>query len=81
MEVTVFYWLMLQKYISSKQKILKLKKCPLCLGNISKDSTADNMKKAELNGYFYKVLVDYNIVATSNIIDIHKHLMKKHYIK
>ena len=81
MEVTVFYWLMLQKYISSKQKILKLKKCPLCLGNISKDSTANNMKKAELNGYFYKVLVDYNIVATGNIIDIHKHLMKKHCIK
>ena len=40
-----FYLLMLQKYINSKQMILKPKKYLLPLGNISKDFTATNMKK------------------------------------
>ena len=29
----------------------------------------------------YKFSVDYNIIDTSNIINIHKYLMKKHNIK
>ena len=32
----------------------------LCLGNISKDSLIDNMKKTELNGYVYHFSVDYD---------------------
>ena len=32
---------------------------PLCLGNISKDWSADNMKKTGLNGYVYEFNVDY----------------------
>ena len=32
---------------------------PLCLGNISKDFSVDNMKKAGLNGYVYDFSVDY----------------------
>ena len=36
---------MLQKCINSKQKTVKKKDNALCLGNISKDFTADNMKK------------------------------------
>ena len=52
MGATVSYLLMLWKYISSKQKILKLKKYPLCLGNISKDFIANKMKKKPgLNRY------------------------------
>ena len=39
------------------------------------------MKKAGLNGYVYEFSVDYNIIDTSNIINIHKYLMKKNYIK
>ena len=35
------------------------------------------MKKTELNGYVYECSVDYNIIDTSNIINIHKYLMKK----
>ena len=34
------------------------------------------MKRAELNWYVYKFSVGYNITDTSNIIDIHKYLMK-----
>ena len=32
---------------------------PLCLGNISKDWSPDNMKKTEFNGYIYDFSVDY----------------------
>ena len=38
------------------------------------------MKKG-LNGYVYDLFVDYNVINTSNIINIHKLLMKKHDIK
>ena len=52
---------------------------PLCLGNISKDVSIDNMKKNGLNEYVYDFSVDYN--AIDDILDIHKYLMKKHNIK
>ena len=45
MEATVCYLLMLQKYINSKQKNSEIKDYALCLGNISKDFTINNMKK------------------------------------
>ena len=53
----------------------------MCSGNISKDFTANNMKKTRLNGYVYKFSVDYDIIDTSNIINIHKYLMKKTWYK
>ena len=52
----------------------------MCLGNISKDFYVNNMKKTGLNGYVYDFSVDYNIIDTSNIIDIHKYFMNKHDI-
>ena len=53
---------------------------PLCLGNISKDWSPDNMKKTEFNGYIYDFSVDYNAFAVDDIKDIHKYLMKKNNI-
>ena len=50
---------------------------PLCLGNISKDWSTDNMKKTWLTGYVYDFNADYNTITVDNIKDIHKHLMKK----
>ena len=38
-------------------------------------------KKTVLNGYMWGFSVDYNIIDKSNIINIHKYLMKKHDIK
>ena len=52
-----------------------------CLENISKDFTANNMEKTGLNGYIYEFSLDYNTTDTSNIINIHKYLMKKQDIK
>ena len=53
----------------------------LCLGNISKDFSVDNMKKNGLNGYIYGFSVDYDAIAVADKLDIHKSLMKRHDIK
>ena len=53
---------------------------PLCLGNISKDFSIDNMKKIGLNGYVYDLSVDYDAIAVDDILDIHKYLMEKNGI-
>ena len=50
---------------------------PLCLGNISKDCSVDNMKDTGLNGYVYDFSVDYNATDVDDIKDIHKYSMKK----
>ena len=50
-------------------------------GNISGDFSAISMKKTGLNGFVYDFPVDYRAFDTSNIIDIHKYLIKKHDIK
>ena len=49
----------------------------LCLGNISKDWSVDNMKDTGLNGYVYDFSVDYDATDVDDIEDIHKCLMKK----
>ena len=39
---------------------------PLCLGNISKYFSVDNMKKIGLNGYVYDFIVDYDAIAVDD---------------
>ena len=53
---------------------------PICLGNISKDWSADSMERTGLNGCVYDFSVDYTAVAVDDIKDIHKYLMKKNNI-
>ena len=43
-----------------KVKDSELVGTPLCLGNVSKDSLVNNMKKTGLNGYVYDFSVDYD---------------------
>ena len=52
----------------------------LCLESISKEWTNDNTKKTGFNGYIYDFSTDYNAIAVSDILDIHKYLMKKNKI-
>ena len=52
----------------------------LCLGNISKDWSHNNMKKTGFNGYIYDFSTDYDAISVSGILDIHKYLMKKNGI-
>ena len=63
--------------IKFKAKDSEIAACPLCLGNISKNWSVDNMKKTGLKGY---VSVDYDAIAVSDVLDIHKYLMKKNEI-
>ena len=50
---------------------------PVCLGNISKDWSVDNMKKTGSTGYLYDFRVDYDVIDVDDIKDLHKYLMKK----
>ena len=42
---------------------------PLCLGNISNDFSADNVKKTGLHGYVFDLSVDYDSVDVDDILD------------
>ena len=66
--------------IKFKAKDSEIAASPLCLGNISKDWSTDNMKKTGLTGYVYDFSADYNAVTIDDIKDIHNYLMKKNDI-
>ena len=51
---------------------------PLCLENMSKDWSIENMKKKTgFNGYVYDFSVNYDATDVDDIKNIHKYLMKK----
>ena len=53
----------------------------LCLGNISKDFSVNNIKKETgLYGTVYGFSVDYGVILVENILNIHKYLTKKQNI-
>ena len=76
METTVFSFLFVNatKIHQFKAKDSENKK-------ISKNFSADDMKKTELNGYVYDFSVDYDAIAVDDVLVIHKYLMKKDGIK
>ena len=63
--------------IKFKAKDSEIATTPLCLGNISKDWSVDNMKKTVFNGCVYDFSVDYDAISVGDILDIQKYLMKK----
>ena len=63
-----------------KAKYSEIVASPLCLGNISKDWSVDNMKRTRFNGYVYDFIADYDATDVDDIKDIHKYLMKKNDI-
>ena len=62
--------------IKFKAKDSEIVASPLCLGNISKDWSVDNMKKTAFNGYVYDFSVDCVTITVTDIKDIYKYLMK-----
>ena len=76
MKQTVIYLSMeIHKF---KVKDSEIVATPLCLGNISKEFSVDDMKKkTELNGYVCNFSVDYDAIAVYYIQDIRKYVMKK----
>ena len=69
-----------KEIIKFKAKDSEIVVTPLCLGNISKDWSADNMKDTGLNGFIYDFSIDYDATAVDDIKDVHKYLMKKNNI-
>ena len=59
-----------------KAKDSEIVAIPLCLRNISKDWSIDNMKKTGFNRYVYDFSVDYDVIDVDDIKNIHKYLMK-----
>ena len=60
-----------------KAKDSEIVASPLCLGNISKDQSTDNLKKTSFNGYVYDFSADYDATDVDDIKNIHKYLIKK----
>ena len=60
-----------------KAKDCEIVASPLCLGNISKDWSTDNMRKTSFTGYVYDFSVGYDAIGIDDIKDIHEYLMKK----
>ena len=60
-----------------KAKGSEIVAAPLCLGNISEDWSADNIKKTGFNGYVYDFIVNYHDTDVAEIVYIHNYLMKK----
>ena len=54
---------------------------PLCLGNVSKHFSVNNLKKTVLYRYSYGFAVDYDSIGVDDVLDIHRYLMKKHNLK
>ena len=63
--------------IKFKEKDSEINAIPLCLENISRDFSVDNMKKTWLNGYLYDFSVDYVAIAVDDVLNIHEYLMKQ----
>ena len=60
-----------------KAKDSEIVASPLCLGNIYKDWSTDNVKKKTgFSGYIYDFSVHYDTIDVDDIKDIHKYLMK-----
>ena len=65
------------KVYQFKGKNSEIKDYALCLGNVSKDFTINNIKKTGLKGVAKLLSVDLYPIDTNDILDIHKYLMKR----
>ena len=52
----------------------------MCLGNILKDWSVDNMKNTGLKDCIYDFSNNFDVIWVSDILEIHKFLMKKNEI-
>ena len=57
----------IQKFKAKDSEILV---GPICLGNISKDWSVDNMTRTGFTGYVYDFSVDYDIVAVDDTLNV-----------
>ena len=65
------------KIYQFKSKESEIKYYTLCLGNISKGFTINNMNKARLKRNKRFLSIDFNPIDANDTLDIHKYLIKK----
>ena len=66
--------------IKLKPKNSEIVATPVCLGNISKEFSVDNLRKTGIYGHAYDFSVDYDAIANYDLLNIHKYLMKNNSI-
>ena len=69
--------LMIRKLLNKGAKDSSIAINPLCLGNIPKDLSINNMKDTGLNEYVYDFSIDYDATSVDDIKYIRKCYMKK----
>ena len=69
------------KLYQFKAKGSEIKPYPMCLGNISKAFTVDNIEWNLIKWMYMIFLLIFNISGINNIVDMHKDLMGEHNIK
>ena len=57
------------EFYKFKAKDSEIAATPLCVGNIWKDWSVDNLKKTALNGYVYDFSADYNAIAADDMLE------------
>ena len=65
------------KMYKFKAEDSKIVASSLCLGNISKDLSVDNMKRTGFTGYVYDFIVGYDDIGIDDIKNSHKYLMEE----
>ena len=75
-QIVIYLFINGTEIIKFKAKDSEIVTSPLCLGNISKDWSVDNMKRTGFNGYVFDFSVDFDAIAVDDILDIHKYLRK-----
>ena len=65
------------KIYQFKAKNYEIKDYALCLGNISKDFTINNMNKTGLKGVVNFFSPDFNSIYINDILDIHNYSMER----
>ena len=75
-QIVIYLFIDETEIIKFKAKDSEIVTSPLCLGNISKDWSVDNMKRTGFNGYVFYFSVDFDAIAVDDILDIHKYLRK-----
>ena len=72
-----FLFVNARKVYQFKAKNLEIKYHALCLRNISKDFTINDLKKTGLKDVIiFLVVVDLNPIDTNNVLAVHKYLMR-----
>ena len=72
-----FLFVNAMKIYQFKAQDSEIKPYTLCVGKMSNDFMLDNVKKTGLKGIVKVFSVDYDPINTSDILDIHRFLMRE----